>query len=61
MAVYADLFVLWSSPFFLLVGATFMLVIISAAAVGLLAKVGSEALPNTLAALGGGSGHRKHD
>jgi hypothetical protein len=38
-----------------------MLVLISAAAVGLLAKVGSEALPNTLAALGGGSGHRKHD
>lgn len=49
------------SPFFLLVGASFMLVLVSAASVVLLAKVGSEALPSTLAALGGGPGHRKHD
>lgn len=50
-----------NSSFFLIVGATFLLIFISAAAVALLAKVGSEALPSTLAALGGAPGHRKHD
>ncbi|CAD6576011.1 MAG: hypothetical protein CYPHOPRED_005850 [Cyphobasidiales sp. Tagirdzhanova-0007] len=51
-----------SSQFFLLAGATFLLLFIGISAISLLAKIGSERLPSTLAALGGGpGGHNKRD
>lgn len=51
-----------SSQFFLLVGSTLLLVLVVVAAIALLAGLGSEPLPSTLAAMGGaGSGHHKRD
>lgn len=51
-----------SSQFFLIAGASFLILFIGVASVSLLAGVGSEPLPSTLAAIAGGAGgHAKRD
>ena len=51
-----------SSQFFLIAGASFLILFIGVASVSLLASVGNEPLPSTLAAIAGGAGgHAKRD